>query len=144
MVNKSKYKTVDEWRKADKKAYNAARDSGLLSEICDMFDWRKPNSRKPTGYWTKEQCIIAIASCKKKKDISLNFSPVVNVARKNGWWGELTAHYPKLKRNWTKDELRNEASKYSSISDFIKGNRAAYTQCINRKYLYEFFSNNNI
>ena len=35
----SKYKSLAEWRKSDKSAYNSARYYGLLPEICDKFGW---------------------------------------------------------------------------------------------------------
>lgn len=35
----SKFKSLSEWRKADPKAYHAARRNGMLLEISQMFGW---------------------------------------------------------------------------------------------------------
>ena len=40
MDNKNpKYNSLAEWKKAEPKAYLAAKNKGLLDEICNLFGW---------------------------------------------------------------------------------------------------------
>ena len=41
-MEKSKYNSCQEWAKADFLAYMAARQKGILKEICDRFGWELP------------------------------------------------------------------------------------------------------
>ena len=52
----SKYKSLQEWRKADRKAYEAAEKRGLIDKICEEHNWIVPIKSKPKGFWTLEKC----------------------------------------------------------------------------------------
>ena len=43
--NPPKYKTLSEWRKAEPKAYAAAKAKNLLIEICNSFGWKLPKEK---------------------------------------------------------------------------------------------------
>ena len=54
---KSKYNSLSEWRKNNPNAYKAAKNTNILVNICEIFNWTLPkehNKTKPKGYWTEE------------------------------------------------------------------------------------------
>ena len=50
MIEKSKYKSLAEWREANPQAYIAAVKKRLLSKICEHFGWFDYKERIK---WTK-------------------------------------------------------------------------------------------
>lgn len=53
MSEQSKYKSLSEWRKSDKLAYQSAKDKGLIPKICKEFGWEIPKSKIK---WTLDKC----------------------------------------------------------------------------------------
>lgn len=49
VIEKSKYKSFAEWRKASPNAYAAAKRRGMFKEISERFGWKMPKvyKRKP-------------------------------------------------------------------------------------------------
>jgi hypothetical protein len=87
------------------------------------------NDRKPSGYWTKKQCLI---EAKKYQTISefRNESPSAYATSKaNGWHKIVTKHLKRKKLPnfyWTKSMVLEEAKKYTNRSVFQTRSKKAW------------------
>ena len=77
---------------------------------------------------------------KTLKDWSSNDNSASQIAYKNGWIKEATAHMAqtqKPKGYWTKDRVLMSALNYQSSSDWIKGERGAWSKAQANGWLEE-------
>ncbi|WP_211307535.1 hypothetical protein [Polynucleobacter rarus] len=87
-ANAAQYSSRSEWKEDYPGAYKAAMTRNLLDEVCSHMT----QGKKPNGYWTKEK---VLESARKFPSIAAwNAEEVTayNIAKKNGWIIEATAH----------------------------------------------------
>jgi predicted GIY-YIG superfamily endonuclease len=91
--------------------------------------------------WTDEMLRDEALKYSTKKEFQDGNPKSYQVAYKRGkeFWGDITSHMDKLKKDkWTDDELRQEALRYNTLSDFEKFNPKAYGSA--RRRNKEFWS----
>lgn len=92
---------------------------------------------------TKEACFIIAQHCKTRSEFKSASSSAYDKARRNGWikdytWFEVKDRKPP--KYWSDYEhCKEEAAKYSSISDFQNHNSAAANQAKKHGWLYDFY-----
>jgi hypothetical protein len=92
------------------------------------------------GVWTKENVLKDALKYKTLKEWFGNDNAAAQVAYKNGWIKEATAHMTpsqKPKGYWTKERVIASASKYQSSSDWIKGEGGAWSKAQANGWLEE-------
>lgn len=109
MTEKSQYKSLSEWQKANPNAYSAAFRSGMIDDICQKFGWDK---KKPDGYWTLNRCKEDALNYKTRMEWRRN-SQGYDSARKSGWIEECCGHMIE-RREWNKDVCKKVALKYKT------------------------------
>lgn len=124
---KSKYKSVNEWRKAEPRAYDKAKRMGMIDKIRDHFGW---NNRKPDGYWTKERCLEDARKYSNPTEWNKNSPSARDAAGNKGWYEECIAHMDKKREAngfWTIEKCLNEAKKYKTRKDWRGSNRSSWS-----------------
>jgi superfamily II DNA or RNA helicase len=118
-----KYETIAEWDKNDRKAYSAACRNNWLTE-CTMH---MREIIKPSGYWTKENCILEAQKYNTLKEFRTNSSGAHSAAKNNGWFDDCVKNMKRLTRiAWTKEECIESALKYNTKSEWMKNENSAY------------------
>lgn len=95
---------------------------------------------KPNNYWTKERCLDAAKNYTSLKDFKTHEETAYNTIRRHGWLKDLKRLVTSYKPNgyWeAKEKCIEEASKYSSRSEFAKKSVGAYTSCRKFNWLEE-------
>ncbi len=131
MKEKSPYKSLGEWRKANPKEYKKAYSKGWLDEICGKFSWIKISKKiNANGYWNiKERVLNESKKYKTRSEWQKNSSGSYNSARKNGWLDECTEHmkrFNKPNKYWVKKKCITEAKKYKTRSEWAKNSSGSY------------------
>jgi len=150
-MEQSRFKTLQEWRRAQPWAYHRAFADGLIREVCDRHGWEHPKTRKstkprkrsalqrpqlPFGYWTKERCIESAKSYTVRSKWQRENYAAYDAARKNGWLDECCYHIPYINRNssfYTLENCQASARKYTTKMEWAnsedrKFHKAAYTR----------------
>ena len=125
----SKYNSLFEWNKTDPKAVAAAKQKGIINEICQMFGWEyKKMIHSSKGYWTLEFCKEDALKYKKIYHWAKNNEIAYRTSLKNGWLEECTAHMKKniSKGYWTLELCKENALKYNKKIEWIKNSSSAY------------------
>jgi hypothetical protein len=94
-----KYKSINEWVKKCKSTYSIISRKEWFKECIEHMD--KPKN-KPSGFWTKEECIKDALKYKTKTEWCKSGSSGYQVSLKNGWYEECTKHmvrYKKIQNN---------------------------------------------
>ena len=134
-IRKSMYCSLSEWRKAEPKAYEAAKIKNFLIEICNSFGWKSP---KIYGYWTKERVLAEAKKYITRKDWSKNSRASYKSATRNGWLEEATAHMIKLHGYWNnKENVLADAKKYKTRSEWVKNSSGSYSSATRNGWLKE-------
>ena len=92
------------------------------------------------GVWTKQAVLNDALKYKTLKDWSSNDNAASQIAYKNGWIKEATIHMlqtQKPKGYWTKGRVLMSALNYQSSSDWIKGERGAWSKAQANGWLEE-------
>ena len=126
-----KYKTVKEFRGNSKSCYNAARNKGILKEVCKDLQ----RQFKPSGYWNLDNCKIEA----KKYTTRTQFKKMNPTAYQrcitNGWLDIVCSGMVKVYNSWTNETIHEEALKYNTRVGFKNGNIKAYAVALQRKLL---------
>jgi len=123
-IQKSKYKSAQEWAAANPNAYAAAVKKGLLAKILKKFGWYI----NPSTKWTFETCKADALKYTSIKDWRKHSGAAYGTARKNNWADECTKHMKKLRREaWTLEECKKEAKKYKFRGEWQKKSMGSYT-----------------
>lgn len=131
-MEKSKYKSLSEWRKNELNAYNAAYSKGLIPKICKLFNWMEmdvKNPKKP-GEWTFDKCLESASKYAKKTDWYKNENRAYHAANRNGWIYKCCMHMPNTKKEnnyWTKEKCIEEAFKYNTVKEWSKKSGSSYS-----------------
>jgi predicted GIY-YIG superfamily endonuclease len=115
-----KYNNLNDFKTSAGGAAAAAQRNGWIDEICSHMEIR---DIKPRGYWTKERCREEALKYNTRSSY-IKGSPSGQVAGRNGWMDEICSHMIVKKRPvgyWTKERCQEEALKYNTRNDFIKG-----------------------
>lgn len=85
--------------------------------------------KKPNGYWTKERVFEEARKYRTKKEFERKCHQPYKVTIKNGWFSEMDWFEEKCKPAgyWTKEHVFEEARKYNTKVDFLKGCASAYS-----------------
>jgi hypothetical protein len=129
----SKYKSLTEWRKADKKAYHQAYLKNIIPEICKIFGWTYLfKTRRSKKYWSLELCKEEALKYTTKTQWRKNCKVSYVVSQQNGWFEECVVHMKKRNKSikWTLEQCKQDALKYTTRTEWQKnsvaGANAAY------------------
>jgi hypothetical protein len=95
---------------------------------------------KPNNYWTKERCLDVAKNYTSLKDFKNHEDTAYGTIRRHGWLEDLKrlVTYRKPNGYWeVKERCIEEASKYSSKSEFAKKSVGAYNSCRKFNWLEE-------
>ena len=126
-------KRIEEFRDAfEGRAHSHAMKLGIMKDIArDMYDegyWQMPN-RKPNGYWTLEKCKEICKEYHSQTDLMRDHRDVYAAVKEHGWQQECFAPMKGRKNPqgyWTLEKCKEEASKYDSPADMMRGSYKAY------------------
>lgn len=110
--------------------YQAARRNGWFEEVTKHMTRPINHNFK----WTKQRVHKEALKYNTKQDLLKSDSKLYSVARKRGWFDDVTSHMI------TKKEIiQKEALKYKSRGEFCKGNGNAYRTAWRNGWLSEIF-----
>lgn len=94
------------------------------------------------GKWSKEKCFEEAKKYKTRSEFQKNASHAIHIARVNGWLDEMEwlpkkEHHPKGYWN-VKENVVNEAKKYTSVTEFQKGSGGAFNSARRLGIMDEF------
>lgn len=120
-MEKSQYKSLNEWNKAEPNAYASANKQGLVERICNIFGWEytKPTKWNEINCLNEAQNFKTITEWQKKSNGSLKY------ARNKGeaFWNKCIEHMDsvqKPKGYWTKKRCLEVAQKCKTKVEWIK------------------------
>lgn len=145
VINESKkYKTRSEFKFLSQRAYESARKNKWLDEMI----WLSNNKgKRPKGYWKNEKNIMREAKkysskeeFKKKNLTAFLMSYNYGFIEKMDWLVKQKQH---KKGYWTYKHIEEEALKYSTKTEFFKGNQTAYRAALKLGIIDDFFMLND-
>ena len=129
------YKCSADFKEGNPKAYKAATTHHWLKE----FTWFVPHYRSIK--WTYDTCYEEARKFSSRKEFQDNSAGAYRKALQQGWlddydWMVLAA---KPKGYWNSYErVQEEAKKYSSRTEFYKGNQVAYNIALKNGWIDDF------
>lgn len=141
-MEKSKYKSLAEWRKKNPNLYVAAYKKGIVKKICETFGWKYKEklNRKKSGYWTIEKCKEEAFKYKTISEWQKKSVSSYSIAYKNGWVKKCCVHMKFKERfviNWTLNKCKKEALKYKTRFEWAKSNISSYSFARKNNWLDE-------
>tara|TARA_R110000782_G_scaffold93855_1_gene177434 strand:+ start:472 stop:1662 length:1191 start_codon:yes stop_codon:yes gene_type:complete len=124
----AKYKTRNEWNKAEPNAYCSAKKRKLLDDVC-------PHMPKPKR-WTTERLKASASKCRTREEWAKADPAAYRTARTWKVMDEVAPHIPKLRR-WTLKKLKASAANYKTRTAWQRGDSAAYATAHKRGVLDE-------
>lgn len=131
-MEKSEYKSLGEWRKADFNAYSTATKLGMIDELCEFFGWtRKYEISKniKVGHWdVKENCKKVAKKCNTRKELYNDYPSTYKSITKNGWYDELCGHFVVIRNrrnHWSLESCKQDALKYKTKKEWRKESNGA-------------------
>lgn len=134
----SEFDSISEFIKGNACAYCVAKDNFWLDEFFER-------KMKPDGYWlnmSKEEIQKIASEFDSRDKLKMGNNRIYKVILENGWMDEIFKRRKKTNgfyENMTKEEMREVASEFDSISKFLKGNHCAYNVAFENGWLDEFF-----
>ena len=132
-----KYKTISEWQKHGSSSYTSALKNGWMDE-CTTHMYQ---TKKPSGYWTKERCKAEALNYKSRNEWSVGSKVSYSLAIKNGWLDECCSHMVQVnkpKGYWNdKNNCLKEALKYNSINEWVKKCKSTYSIICRKEWFNE-------
>ena len=134
-MERSQYKSSNEWKNNNRGAYNAAKRYGLLEKICIHFGWNLPIKRKQVikqvENWTLYLCKKDALKYNTKQEWSKNKNgtSAYQIALRNNWIDECCGHMitnKKPNNYWTVEKLKNDALKHTTKSSWQKAKKSGY------------------
>ena len=120
-----RYQTRTELFNGTKTAYQIAHRNGWLNEVCAHMPARKP---RPMFRWSMEQASAAAAKFASVSEFRRSHPGLYTMACARDWIDGLTAHMDRSKYEngyWTKQRCADEAKRYETRGDFVRGCSAA-------------------
>lgn len=141
MDNKNpKYNSLAEWKKAEPKAYLAAKNKGLLDEICNLFGW---SSKIKFEDYTEDEIFNLALRCKTFDAFVNNhkkayyYACILNIEEKVK---EAIEKKPKQKKRlYDKDYVLELVGKSSSYFSFCKEYKTASEVATKNNWNKEIF-----
>jgi hypothetical protein len=134
-----------EFKKKSGNAYDSARKNKWLDE---MIWLENNNGWHPKNYWKKRENIMKEARKYKTKDeFQKNNLTAFLAAYKYGYIDEmywLVKQKQHKKNYWNYENIKNEAIKYNTKTEFFKGNQTAYRAALKLGIIDDFFLNDYI
>ena len=133
-----KYESRTQFHRSSGSAYLAARDFGILDNICVHM-----SKKKSFRIWTKEKSFEEALKYQSKKEFKANNSGAFSAASKSGFLDEICSHMnPFRKPNgyWDFENCKAEAAKYITRSEFQKKSISSYREALNNDWLDEICS----
>ena len=90
--------------------------------------------------WDKDLVHKIALNYKTKTDFYKGANTPYRIAKKNGWFDDVTSHMFKLKTLWTNEMIKFEAKKYNTLRDFKKESTSAYDAARVRGILHDVTS----
>lgn len=83
-----RFLNISEWKKQNPGAYQIARTKNWMEECTEHMDkpYRKLEGKKPAGYWTLDNCVLAARQSKSFSQFKEKFSGAWKAVRKNVEW----------------------------------------------------------
>ena len=104
--------------------------------------------KKPKGYWKNKHNIMQEAKkYKSKKEFQEGNLSAFLASYKYGYIDEMTwlvKQKQHKKRHWNYENIKNEAIKYNTKTEFFKGNQTAYRAALKLGIIDDFFLNDYI
>jgi len=133
MQNKSKYKSLAEWKQKCPLAYSVAIKKGLLRNICKKFGWKINN---PIGFWNIKKNVLKDAKIfKTKAEWKKNNSSPYASAVKNGWLNECCKHMTTSIK--TKHYCKKDAKRFTTRTQWLKESKTIYHYAHDKGWLIE-------
>lgn len=104
-----------------KSAYNYAKRTGILDEICSHMPKKGPGHK-----WTEEELEEAAKKYTTRTDFATGSPAAYHAAYGRGLLKKICAHMIEKRHDWTKEEIMAEAKKYRTRSTFGKSSQKAY------------------
>lgn len=132
-MEQSKYNSLYEWKLADKKAYEAARNRGMLQNICNMFGWELPLEKSTLNL---EEMLKKCEEYGTLTNLRKYNRKLLELARNRGWldeiyekmnWERKVILNKKPKGYWTKKTCIENALKYKTKKDWENANGSSYS-----------------
>ena len=120
------YKTKMEWKVNNPKAYHGA--AKLSKEQFSSLTAHMDKLFLMDGDVTYEMCLEQAMQYKSQKEFRDKCNRYYVYATKNGWLHDIVKHYPVVFRRdyWTYERCKEEALKYKTRLDLMKGNKTVY------------------
>jgi DNA primase len=128
--------TRTEFRTKNPAAYGAAVKKNVLDQVCGHM----VRLIKHAGYWTKNRIVEEAKQFNSRSEFKRKASTAYHKARKKGWLEEACSHMQvkqKPRGYWTIDNIKKEAQRYKTRTEFMKGSVSAYSIAAKNKWLDE-------
>ena len=135
-----KYNSLKDWKKANPKEYNKAKNRGIIDIIAKEMGWEK----ELHSYWTYDKCLEEALKCGSKTKWYDLHRVSFNIARKNGWLSEIDSilkpliakRLSQLYKKNKKDDPKYDYDKFLELAEEFKNN-------FHNANSYKDFVNNN-
>ncbi len=118
-----KYETRKEFRELSNSAYQIIVRNEWLELLCKHLV-----DTKVQPFWTKSRCQEEALKYNARTEFSYKSGGAYSSAKRNKWLNDICIHMvnKKYPNYWTKDRCKEEALKYETKVEYIKGNPSAY------------------
>ena len=127
-MEKSKYKSLTEFKKDNPAAYSAAKRKGLIQKLCDTFGWKNTSQlKRERKQYTEEDILFLAKDCRSLKAFQTNYKGAYSEAKALNILDKVKQNIglnPK-KKTLTKDEVLRLAEKYYTFFSFQDGEKEA-------------------
>ena len=92
------------------------------------------------GVWSKDAVLADALNYKTLKEWAENGNSASQIAYKNGWFEEATAHIKRLKKPmgyWTKERILEDAMNYDTKMKWLNASQSAYATAQTKGWLHE-------
>ncbi len=138
-----RYPNYSEFSKNSKSCYLTCIKRKWLNIIQEKL----VRNTKPKNYWTFDRCQEEARKYEYRSEFRAHSNTAYAKAWKNGWLENICNHMAFLqlpKNYWTKERCVIEALKYSTRTDFARGNGNAYSRSIANGWLDDICSHMKI
>lgn len=145
VIKESKlFSNRSEFKKKSGNAYNSA----LRNKWIEEMPWLDSNTnRLPKGYWKNKKNIMAEAKkYKTKEEFQKGNLTAFLAAHKYGYMEDMTWLVKRKQHKWgywTYENIKQEAIKYDTKTQFFKGNQTAYRAALKLGIIDDFFGLND-
>lgn len=119
-----KYLHKTSFKNGNRSMYNYCCNNSLLEEVAPHF----PKSKQIISKWTDEKLKLEALKYNSRGEFYKINSSAYEISKRKGveFFNMITSHMEKLTHIWTDEELKIEASKYKTKSEFRLNNYNAY------------------